>query len=85
MEMQYHCFPEPKGPPANIVKIGTILAVWWQKELDIIILAEERNISCNVTAPKAPPSFPRTTPMRIRANLTSLLTLRAVASHSLHT
>lgn len=22
----YHCFPEPKGPPANIIKIGIILA-----------------------------------------------------------
>lgn len=35
--------------------------------------------------PKAPPSLPRTTPMRISANLTSLSTLRAVDSHSLQT
>lgn len=35
--------------------------------------------------PKAPPSLPRTTPMRISASLTSLFTLRAVDSHSLQT
>uniref|UniRef100_A0A2P2LJ63 SulA n=1 Tax=Rhizophora mucronata TaxID=61149 RepID=A0A2P2LJ63_RHIMU len=34
---------------------------------------------------RAPPSLPRTTPMRISATLTSLFTLRAVASHSLQT
>lgn len=35
--------------------------------------------------PNAPPSFPRTTPIRIKASLTSLCTLRAVPSHSLQT
>lgn len=25
-EIQYHCFPEPSGPPAKIMKSGTILA-----------------------------------------------------------
>ena len=36
-------------------------------------------------APKAPPSLPRTTPMRISATLTSLFAFSAVPSHSLQT
>lgn len=35
--------------------------------------------------PSAPPSLPRTTPMRIRATLTSPLAFKAVDSHSLQT
>ena len=27
----YHCFPEPKGPPANIMKRGIILAAKAQR------------------------------------------------------
>lgn len=27
----YHCFPEPRGPPANIMKIGIILAAETQR------------------------------------------------------
>lgn len=38
-----------------------------------------------VSIPKAPPSFPSTTPIRINASLTFLLTFRALASHSLQT
>lgn len=58
---------------------------WLRSSLGSSECTTQTNNSQHEIIPKAPPSFPRTTPMRIKASLTSFWTLRAVPSHSLQT
>lgn len=90
--VDYHCFPDPKGPPANTLKRGIILATYWKRNRNKLLINKtslkstiNKHILVIIFIPKAPPSFPSTIPMRISATLTSLLASSAVASHFLQT
>lgn len=45
----YHCLPEPKGPPANSLKIGIIIAA---RTSDFTYMASEESLSAIIIVHK---------------------------------